>query len=265
MVRALGSRCFVVGKRFDSDRLSQRLAPHGFAHNLPQLIKGGVPQEVLKGRISFVRRSSVERFYEHVHIQAGKVAWAEAVISAASFTSCHPCVSEHDGRLRAFLSGDSQFQTTRLATWAEAKAWQERLVENADSYCKRLAAGKGPVLTRRLEPVFAAVDLYVRALGDIFAVFDREFGFLAETQSEEQTEVNRLASLARSMLYLNYEDATLASLTMVRFGAEVEQCASPFQEKAPHRDAGLAARLVLLTDYIRAKRLEYEAAGGLCR
>ena len=128
-----------------------------------------------------------------------------------------------------------------------------------------MAAEKGPVLARRLEPVFNVVDSYVQALGDLFAVFDREFAFLTEVAPEERAAVDRLATLARSMLYLNSEDAKLASLALVRFGAEVERRASPFESKLPHRDDGLAARLILLADYVRMKRLEYDAAGGLCR
>lgn len=184
----------MAAKRFDPDRLAKLLEPQRFVLNFPEVMKGG---------ISFVRPSAIKRLFEHVLIRTGKVAFAEAVISGASFTSCHPCVSEPDGRFRAFLSRNSEFQTSRLGTWAEAKAWQKQLVENADSYCKLMAADKGPVLARRLKRVFSAVDSYVRALGDIFIIFDREFAFLAEASAEEQAEVDHLATLARRMLYLN--------------------------------------------------------------
>src|SRR5262245_62229629 len=112
-----------MAKRFDPDKLLQRLAPLGFALNLPETHKGG---------ISFVRPSSVERLYEHVLIRTGRPTYVEAVISGASFTSCHACVSERDDRLRALLSENSEFGTSLLSTSAEAKAWQKWLVENVD-------------------------------------------------------------------------------------------------------------------------------------
>jgi hypothetical protein len=187
------------------------------------------------------------------------------VISGASFTSCHACVSERDDRLRAFLSKNSEFGTSLLSTSAEAKAWQKRLVENADAYCKLMAADKGPPLARRLQPIFTAVDLYVQGLGDMFAILDREFAFVSEASAEEQAEVDRLATNAHQWLYLNSEDAKLASIALVRFGSEVEGSASPFQDKLPRRNEGLAARLILLADYVRAQRIEYDMAGGLRR
>ena len=114
-----------MAKRFDPDKLSQRLALSGFALNLPETHKDG---------ISFVRASSVERLYEHVLIRTGRPTYVEAVISGASFTSCHDCVSERDDRLRRFMSGDSEFGSSLIWTSAEAKAWQKRLGESADAY-----------------------------------------------------------------------------------------------------------------------------------
>jgi hypothetical protein len=102
-----------MAKGFDPDKPSQCLAPFGFALNLPEVMKGG---------ISFVRPSRVERLYEHILIRTGRPTYVEAVISGASFTGCHDCVSERDNRLRAFLSGDSQFGTSLLSTPTEAKS-----------------------------------------------------------------------------------------------------------------------------------------------
>jgi hypothetical protein len=245
-----------MARRFDPDKLSQRLAPFGFALNLPETHKGG---------ISFVRPSTVERLYEHVLIRAGRVAYVEAVISGATFTSCHACVSETDERFRTLLSEGTWYRTSALDTWAAAHAWQKRLVENADTYCQAMAAEKGPLLSQRLQPVFTAVDSYIQRFGDVFAILDREAAFVSEASSEERRVFERLASLAHSMLYLNSEDATLASIALVRFGEEVEDAPCPFRDKVPHRDAGLAARLILLADLVRAKRIEYEMAGGLLR
>lgn len=242
--------------RIDPDKLSQRLAAFGFALNLPEVMKGG---------ISFVRPSAVERLYEHVLIRAGKVAYAEAVISAATFTSCHACVSEKDDRFRAFLSEGARDQTSLLVTSATAQAWQKLLLENADTYCKRLTAEKGPFLHQRLQPVFTAVNWYVQKLGDMFAILDREFSFISETSADEQAEVDRLATKARQWLYLNSEDAKLASIALVRFGGEVEGSALPFQKETPGRDDYLSSRLILLADYIRAKRVEYDTVGGMSR
>jgi hypothetical protein len=245
-----------MAKRFDPEKLSQSLAPFGFTFNLPETHKAG---------ISFVRPSIVSRLHEHILIRAGKVAYAEAVISGATFASCHPCVSETDERLRAFLSDGASYRTSALETWAAARSWQQRLVENADAYCKAMAAERGPQLAQRLLPVFAAVGSYVQRFGDLLAIFDREAAFVSEALPEEQAEVDRLSDLARSMLYLNSEDARLASIALVRFGKEVEGSASRFTAKVPQRDAGLAQRLVLLTDHVRKKRLEYEMVGGLYR
>jgi hypothetical protein len=245
-----------MAKRFDADKLSQRLAPFGFALNLPEVMKGG---------ISFFRPSSVKRLYEHILISTGTPTCAESVISGASFTSCHNCVSERDNRLRALLSGNSEFGTSLLFAPAEAKAWQKQLVESADTYCTLMASDKGPLLFQRLASVFTAVDLYIQQLGDFFSILDREFAFVSEASPAEQTEVDRLATNARQWLYLNSEDAKIASLALLRFGDEVEGSASPFRNKIPRLDRGLASRLILLADYVRAKRIDYEMAGGLNR
>lgn len=245
-----------MAKHFEPDKLLQCLAPFGFVFNLPEVMKGG---------ISFVRPSSVNRLYEHVLIRTGSLTYAEAVISGASFTSCHNCISERDNCLRAFLSGGSDFGTAPFSTSAEVKEWQKRLVENADAYCKLIASKRGPLLFQRLASVFAAVDSYCQRLGDFFAILDREFAFMSEASLAEQAEVNRLATNAHQCLYLNSEDARLATLALVRFGSEVEGGASPFHKKIPHRDGGLASRLILLADYVRAMRLEYIMAGGLNR
>ena len=128
-----------------------------------------------------------------------------------------------------------------------------------------MASDKGPLLFQRLAPVFTAVDSYIQRLGDLFAILDSEFAFVPEASAAEQAEVDRLATSACQFLYLNRDDAKLASLTLVRFGSEMEGRASPFQHTIPPRDDGLASRLILLADYVRAKRSEYEMAGGLSR
>lgn len=212
-----------------------------------------------------MRESSVERMYEHVLISAEGSVYAETAVSAATFTSCHACVSERDTRLRSLLADNSPFQTSLIRTSAEARLWEKRLIENADTFCGLTATEKGPLLAERLRPILAAVDQYVAHLGNVFAILDREFAFLNATSSEEQLETERIASLARSMLYLNLDDARLASLAVVRFGREVEEHERPFRDAVPHRDAGLAARLILLTDFIARQRDEYAGAGGLRR
>lgn len=246
----------VMSKRFDTDKLEQLMAPHGFVLNLPEVMKNG---------ISFVRTSRVERLYEHILIRPGKLAYAEAVISAATFTRCHRCVSENYDGFRAFLSENSQFQTTAIHSSAAAKAWQKRLVDNADAYCSKAATTIGPALIKRLQPVFATVDSFIQKLGDIFEILDREFAFVAEASAEEKSKIDRLAYLANSRLSLNSEDAKLASLVVVRFGTEVEEHTSPFLGKVPHQDGDFGAHLILLVDHIRKKRLEYDAVGGLHR
>jgi hypothetical protein len=245
-----------MAKRFTADKLAQRLAPFGFTLNLPETMQHG---------ISFVRPSSIDRLYEHIRIHAGSPTYAEAVISAASFTSCHNCVSQRDHRLRAFLAGNSEYGSKVLMTPAEAKAWQQQLVDHADALCKWMAQEHGPLLSQQLAPVFVAVDGYTARLGDFFAILDREFAFVSEASPDEQAVIDRLATKARQWLYLNLDDAKLAALALVRFGDEVEGIADPFHERFSRKDAELASRLILLADYVRAKRLEYETAGGLYR
>jgi len=245
-----------MAKRFDHEKLSKKLAPFGFALNSPGW---------LKGSITFLRASSVPRLHEHIRISGGRVAYAETVLSGATFAVCMASVSEEDNRFRSFLSPNTWYHTSTLDNAATARAWQNRLVENADAYCKAMATEKGPQLCRRLQPVFTALDSYLQRLGDIFRIFDREFAFVSEVSSNEQPEINRLTTHAGQMLYLKPEDATLASIALVRFGSEVEKIASPFQNKSPHRHDGLAARLILLADHVRRERIEYDLAGGLHR
>lgn len=251
------SWCIMAETCFNPDKLARLLAPQGFALNLPESTKNG---------ISFVRASCVERLYDHVLIKAKSRVYAETVISAASFTTCLACVSERDNRFRAFLAGeDSKWAASTIVTSAEAQAWLKKLVENTDAYCTSIAVAKGPQLVQRLQAVLNAVDSYVQRLGDMFAILDREFAFFSEASPDEQSEAGRLATLARQMIYLNSENANLASLALVRYGSDVEGHYNPFHAKVPHRDEGLAARLILLVDYVRRKRLEYDVAGGLSR
>ena len=114
----------------------------------------------------------------------------------------------------------------------------------------------GPALIQRLRPVFDAVERYEKALGDLYSIFDRESEFLAKATSREQAEVDRLAQFGSSNLYLNADDAKLASLALVRSRNRLE---------AEHAVEGLAARLILMTDVVGKRRGEYRALGGLAR
>lgn len=243
-----------MANRFNPQKLSRQLAPFGFTLNLPEAMKGG---------ISFVRPSSVERLFEHVLICAGKIVWAEAVVSAATYTTCNKSVSEEDRRFRLLLAPDWP-HTTSLETRDTAQPWLRQLIDNADTYCKQMAAEIGPALAARLQPVFKAVDSYTQKLGDIFAILDREFAFVSEISPDERAEFNRLTSIAQRYLWLNANDSEVASIALVRFGNEVEECESTSLDKV-HQGDGLTARLILLADYVRAKRLAYEKLGGLRR
>lgn len=242
----------MAGKRFDPEWLSERFAPLGFVLNLPEGMKGG---------ISFIRPSTIDRLYEHVQIRTGTNTYVDTFLSAATRTSCHKCVSEADYRLRALLLGGSEMSreyphmsSTRLRSWAEARAWQKKLIDNADAYCRTMASDKGPLLLDRLRTVFVAVDAYVKKLGKMSLILDREFAYVSEGSPEERAEAGRLADLAHSMFYLDLDDARLASTALVRFGPDVEHRSSPFQGIKPHRDAALAGRLILLADYVRKCR-----------
>jgi hypothetical protein len=244
------------GKRFDPDRLSRLLEPYQFALNSP---------EYLKGEISFVRRSSSERLYEHLWIWTSNLAYVETFISGASIHSCHSCVSAADNRFRAFMAADARWQKSDLSTASRAKAWQERFIQNADEFCKSMAAEKGPVLAQRLGPLFSLVDSYIHALGNIFAVLDREYAFVTEISVDDQAEVERLTNESRRILYLNSEDARLAGAILVRFGSAIEGKDSPFRGVMAYKNNALAARLILLTDYVRASRFKYDTDRGLYR
>jgi hypothetical protein len=246
----------MAGMRFNPEKLAKLLQPHGFLLNLPEAMKHG---------ISFIRPSSAERLYDHILINASNPVYAETVISAASSTSCRECVSQRDNRLRAFLAPGAPYHNSWVHTAAEAKSWQKRLVENADAFCVAAATAKGPLLTQRLQPVFNAVDAYMQRLGNLFEILDREFAFFSEAAPDERSQAEQLARLAHEMLWLDSEDSKLASLALIRFGTEVEGRDSPFHGKVPHRDSGLATRLILLADYIRRKRADYADAGGLYR
>jgi hypothetical protein len=155
------------------------------------------------------------------------------------------------------LGGPSPFNVSSMSTRLEAKKWLSRLVEVASNVCPSVASERGPALVQRLQPVFDKVDQYAERLGDLSTIFDREFAFVSAVSVVELPEIERLARLARSMLYLNSDDAKLASLALIRFGDEVEGRALPFRDTTPQRDEGLAARLILLSDLIRGKRLEF--------
>ena len=199
----------MAGRRLNPEKLARLLASDGFVLNLPEAKKNG---------IYFIRPSKLERLCEHVLISAENPFYAEAVISAASFTSCHNCVSERDNRLRALLSGNSTYRNSRLLTAADAKAWQQKLVRNASTYCASAANELGPALTRRLLPVFGAVDMYVQLLGDPFAILDREFAFVNEAPIAERAIAEGLGNVAYRFLHVNSEDAKLAGTILARFG-----------------------------------------------
>jgi len=238
---------------FDPEKIAQLLEPQRFLLNLPEVRKNG---------ISFVRPSCVDRLFEHIRIQAGNPVYAETTISAAWFTSCHACVSEIDHCFRNLLSDGAEFHTSWISTSAEAKAWKRRLVENADAYSVEAARVVGPPLVERLQAVFDAIDAYVHRLGNMYAIFDREYAFFTEAVADERAEAERIATLAHSMLYLNSEDSKIASLALVRFGAEVEGRDRPFHGVLPHRDKELAAKLILLADFVRRERLHVAKACG---
>jgi hypothetical protein len=240
-----------MARRFNADRVARLLAPSGFVLNLPEVMKGGV---------SFVRPSLFPRLYEHVLFVTSNVVYAETVLSAATFTSCHRCVSEPDKRFSAFLSKGDLFGASDLGTAEMQRLWQQRLVENADAFCRTMAAEKGPALVERLRPVFAAVDSYVAAMEDMAAIFDREFAFVNNRPAHERAEIERLASETRAFFYLDLEDARLASCIVLRLAPQVEGKEDPFLGVNARQDEGLAARLVMLSDFIRIKRTSFIAS-----
>lgn len=168
---------------FDPETIAKRFEPDGFSLNLPECHQHG---------ISLIRPSFIGRLYEHVLIRAGNPVYADIAISAASFTSCHSCVSERDDSLRSFLAEDSQFQASLIKKPGEAKAWITRLVENAVPYCVAAAASRGPQLIRGLHPVFEAVNAYAGCFGDMFEILDREFTFSANHYPKSDNKQNNL-------------------------------------------------------------------------
>jgi hypothetical protein len=112
-------------------------------------------------------------------------------------------------------------------------------------------------LIERLQPVFLAVNSYIAKLGDLSAIFDREFAFIHEGTDAERNEVNELTFQAERILYLETEVTKLACVTVIRFGSEVEKAPNPFLSKRFFRDGNLSARLILLVEHLRKKRIEY--------
>lgn len=247
-----------MAKRLSANSLQTKLKPLGFIHNLPEVLKGG---------ISFVRLSSVERLYEHLRISPGISTSVDLVISAASFTSCHRCVSEKDDRFRLFLSKGDWTGTVRIETASDVKEWQPLLIENVQEYCERLADDSGVSLAARLQPTFSAVDRYVHRFGDLFEVFDREYAFSNEGSTDETSTIEWLSIEANRWLYLASNDAKLASTALVRWSRELEEQDLCVREKLLCDNAELSTRLILIVDYIRNQRDRYEAAGEsfLCR
>jgi len=229
--------------RLNRDRLTRLMTAEGFALNLPEALKGG---------ISFIRESCEPRLYEHIRVVPPPGAHAELILSAATFTSCHSPVSEIDDRFRTFLTGNTPYRAAHLTTANEARAWVDRLAANASSFARTASMERGPLFAQRLQSAFDAVDRCTKSLGDLFSIFDREFAFLGEATNVEKAETERLARFGWRNLYLNSEDAELASFLLVRFA---------------DKSAGLelTARLILLTDYIRKQRCEYAHVGGLGR
>jgi hypothetical protein len=229
--------------RLNRDRLTRLMTAEGFALNLPEALKGG---------ISFIRESSEPRLYEHIRVAPSPGAYADLILSAATYASCHRPVSEVDDRLRTFLTDNNWYRAADLTTANEATEWVDRLAANASSFARTSSMERGPLLAQRLQSVFDAVDRCTRSLGDLFSIFDREFAFLTEATNVEHAETERLARFGWRNLYLNSEDAELASSLLVRFADK-----SVGQE--------LTAKLILLTDYIRKQRCEYGHVGGLGR
>ncbi len=264
--------------RFNVDQLARLLVPHGFSLNLPEAFKrhfGDVANDdersnrdlskLLKSRISFARPSAAPRLYDHIRICPPPEAFAELIVSAATFESCHRSVSNVDGRFRTFLSENSQFQTSHLTTAADVATWLRRLAENASTFCEFAAAEIGPALSQRLQPTFTAVDRYEQSLGDMFSIFEREFAFVAAASANEQAEIERLTDFGSRMLYLKSEDAKLASFALVQFGSEVDGKSSWHRDAARRPVEELIPRLILLTDLVRKRRGEYEGMNGLAR
>lgn len=239
-------------KRLSANSLQTKLKPLGFLHNLPEVHKGG---------ISFVRPSSVERLYEHLQISPGISTSVDLVISAASFTSCHRCVSEKDDRFRLFLSNGNWIGTVRTETASDVKEWQNQLIDHLQEYCERLADESGVSLAARMRRTFSAVDRYIHRFGDLFEVFDREYAFSNEGSADEKSSIEWLSFEAKRWLYLASDDATLASTAVIRWGREIEEQDLCVRGKLLCENAPLSARLILIADHIRNQRDRYEAVG----
>jgi hypothetical protein len=238
-------------------RLSELLKPQGFRLSAA---------DARTKDISFVRESSIPRLFEHIVIagqgKLGEVVYAKTAVSGSTGHSHDECVSAIDRALVDVMETDKARHWTLLRTDEEAKAWETKLARHADAYCRATTRAKGPSLHERLQPTFDAVDAYLRAVGDVFAVFDSEFRYLTSVPQEHKDEVDRYASLIGN-IGEEAEDVLLACDVLFRHAPEIEGSMRTIREKKWHKNPAIRARVFLLTDFFREQRKLYIAAQGV--
>jgi hypothetical protein len=172
------------------------------------------------------------------------------------------CVAERDLSLLHALETNKDWHSTLVRTRREAEAWEAKLARHADAYCRATAQAKGPSLRERLQPIFDAVDAYLQAVGDVFAVFDSEFRYLTSVPPEHKDEVDRYASLIGNIGEAT-EDVLLACDVLFRHASEIEGSMRIIREKKWHKNPAIRARVFLLTDFFREQRKLYIARQGV--
>jgi hypothetical protein len=235
-----------------TDRLKKLLETQGFSLCRADLVTKD---------IYFVRPSRIHRLYEHLHIcgqgKKGDAVYATTAISGSSAYSYDSCITEIDRSLLFALEADVERHWTIVNNTKQAKEWETKLAKHADSYCRATAQAKGPALSERLQPSFAAVDRYIDKVGDVNNIFDSEHRFCFEAAEEVKKEAERLAFELHTLE--STDDVQLACLILATFATDVENRLNPFLERKVREDSGLRVRLYLLVDYFRDRRREYWA------
>jgi hypothetical protein len=239
-----------------ADRLRALLEPQGFwMHDVDSVTK----------TIAFVRQSGISPLYEHLSVygqgKKGEAVYAKNSISGSSSQSQDECVAEEDLGLIYALESDGDRHWTLVNTTTEANAWERKLAQVADSYCRATSDAMGPLLKERLHPAFLAVSRYIAKLGNIKNIFASEFRYFEEASEIHRDSAERLASLI-GQAGGSWEDVQLACLVLFQFAAEVEGREAPFRDKRWHEDANLRARIYLLVDFICDHRKMYVASNA---
>ncbi len=242
--------------RLNQKRLVREAAKSGFAEFAPAISKDG---------LSLVRSSVVAPLFEHIMVHLKSAVYADAFLSVSPYPIAFGIISKTDKEFRVFLSPETRYHQQSLSSWDDAKQWEDLFLANLDSLSSRFASLSGPTLIQCVDPIMEKVNGYLNCAGDLFSIFDREFGFMSEIREQDQSIVGRMTTHAGQMMYRRCENTALACHLLLRYSGEVDGIRDQISHPRFYRNEEVAARLHLLIDKIANKRREYFALGGLHR